>query len=197
MPNHRRNYLINKSFQKEFVVKFCSIVVVGSILFGLVLYVFSKNTLTTSFENSRLIVKSTADYLLPGLLFGIVIVAGLTAIGASMVVILMTHRVAGPVYRFEKFIREFAGGRVVPDLKIRKKDEFQSMAVSLNKMTDDIKKWLLEVGAISIKLDKMINALSEASDKDILLTEDVKKIVAELKKDKQNLIKLVSYFKVS
>jgi methyl-accepting chemotaxis protein len=165
-------------------------------VFGIILYLFSKHTLTTSFENSRLVIKSTADYLFPGLLFGGLIVAIFTALAASVVVMLMTHRIAGPMYRFEKYINEIGSGRLYSDLKIRKKDQFQNMAGSLNRMTQDLKLGLVEVNEVSEKLDKLIGQLSDSSSREILLKEDIKRIVNELKKDKQNLSKALGYFKI-
>jgi len=196
MGYKRKNYFINKVFQSEFILKFCGLVVIGSTVFGIILYLFSKHTLTTSFENSRLVIKSTADYLFPGLLFGGLIVAIFTALAASVVVMLMTHRIAGPMYRFEKYISEIGSGRLYSDLKIRKKDQFQNMADSLNKMTQDLKLGLVEVNEVSEKLDKLINQLSDSSSREILLKEDIKRIVSELKKDKQNLSRALGYFKI-
>ncbi|MDP2922089.1 MAG: hypothetical protein Q8O12_06995, partial [Candidatus Omnitrophota bacterium] len=103
MKYKRRNYFIDRAFQSEFIVKFCGLVILGSAAFGAVLYFFSKHALTTSFENSRLVIKSTADYIFPGLLFGGIIVAIFTALAAGAVVMFMTHRIAGPMYRFEKY----------------------------------------------------------------------------------------------
>jgi len=196
MGYKRKQYFINKTFQSEFIVKFCSLVILGSVVFGVILYLFSKHTLTTSFENSRLVIKSTADYIFPGLLFGGIITAMITALAAGAVVILMTHRIAGPMYRFEKYINEIGSGRLCPDLKIRKKDQFQNVADSLNKMTNDLKLGLLEVEDVSNKLDKLIEELSMSSSKEILLREDIKRIVVELKKDKQNLSKALGHFKI-
>jgi len=102
MGYKRKNYFINKAFQTEFILKFCGLVIIGSLVFGIILYMLSKNALTTSFENSRLVIKSTADYIFPGLLFGGLLVAVFTAIAAGVVVMFMTHRIAGPMYRFEK-----------------------------------------------------------------------------------------------
>jgi len=196
MGYKRKNYFINKAFQSEFILKFCGLVVLGSAVFGVILYIFSKHVLTTSFENSRLVIKSTADYLLPGLLFGGIIVAILTALAAGIVVMLMTHRIAGPMYRFEKYISDIGSGRLCSDLKIRKKDQFQSMVAALNKMTADLKLGLTEVNEVSAKLDKLIEELSDSSSREILLKEDIKRIVGELKKDKQNLSKALGYFKI-
>jgi len=196
MSYKRRNYFINKAFQSEFILKFCGLVALGSAVFGVVLYVFSKNALTTSFENSRLVIKSTADYLLPGLLFGGLIVAMLTALAASVIVMLMTHRIVGPMYRFEKYISDVGSGSLHSDLKIRKKDQFQNMVASLNKMTSDLKLGLVEVNEVSAKLDKLIEELSDSSNREILLREDIRRIVSELKKDKQNLSKALGYFRI-
>nr|MBU1328620.1 methyl-accepting chemotaxis protein [Candidatus Omnitrophota bacterium] len=196
MGYKRKHYFINKVFQSEFILKFCGLVIIGSAVFGIILYLFSKHTLTTSFENSRLVIKSTADYLFPGLLFGGLIVAIFTAMAASVVVMLMTHRIAGPMYRFEKYINEIGSGRLYSDLKIRKKDQFQNMAGSLNKMTQDLKLGLVEVNEVSEKLDKLIGQLSDSSSREILLKEDIKRIVSELKKDKQNLSRALGYFKI-
>lgn len=196
MGYKRKNYFINRVFQSEFILKFCGLVIIGSAVFGIILYLFSKHTLTTSFENSRLVIKSTADYIFPGLLFGGLIVSIFTALAASVVVVLMTHRIAGPMYRFEKYINEIGSGRFCSDLKIRKKDQFQNVAGSLNKMTQDLKLGLIEVNEVSEKLDKLIGQLSDSSSREILLKEDIKRIVSELKKDKQNLSRALGYFKI-
>lgn len=197
MKHSRRNYFIDKSFQAEFILKFCGLVVLGCVIFGALLYIFSRSTLTTSFENSRLVVKGTADYLFPGLLFAGVIVALVMAVASSIVVLLMTHRVAGPVYRFEKYAEELGSGRLNSDLKIRKKDQFQNLVKSFNKMTHDLKTGLLKVNEVSDKLDKLIDELSDSSNNELLLKEDIKKIVSELKKDKQDLKKALMYFKIN
>jgi len=193
----RRNYFINKAFQAEFMLKFCALVAAGCIVFGAVLYIFSSKTLTTSFENSRLVVKSTADYLLPGMLFGGAIVGLLTAIATAIVIMLMTHRVVGPMYRMEKYAEKVGSGNLCPDLKIRKKDQFQNMVNVFNKMTDDLRIGLLKVIGVSDKLDALIEQLSDTSNNEILLKEDIKRIVTELKKDKRDLKKALEYFKVN
>ncbi len=196
MGYKRKNYFIDKAFQSEFILKFCGLVILGSVLFGVILYMFSKSALTTSFENSRLVIKSTADYIFPGLLFGGLLAALFTAIAAGAVVMFMTHRIAGPMYRFEKYINDIGSGKLYSDLKIRQKDQFQNMAGAFNKMTGDLKRGLGEVNIVSAKLDKLIEELSDSSTREILLKEDIKRIVGELKKDKQNLSKALDYFKI-
>jgi len=197
MKHKRRNYFINKGFQTEFILKFCGLVVLGCVLFGIILYLFSSRTLTTSFENSRLVVKSTASYLFPGLLFGGLIVGSVIGIISSIVVLLMTHRLAGPMYSFQKYAEKVGSGELFPDLKIRRKDQFQNLVNAFNKMTRDLGTGLLKVIGVSEKLDSLINELSDSSNKELLLKEDIKKIVSKLKRDKQDLKKALLYFKIN
>ncbi len=196
MKAKRRNYFINKGFQTEFILKFCGLVAVGCVIFGISLYIFSNRTLTTSFENSRLVVKSTADYLLPGLLFGGIIVGLVSVIAASIIVLLMTHRLVGPMYRFEKHAQKIGSGEIYSDLNIREKDQFQNMVGSFNKMTDDLSMGLLNVMQVSEKLDGLIEELSDNTNNEMLLKEDIRKVVSELRKDKQGLKKALGYFKI-
>jgi len=193
----RRNYFINKGFQTEFILKFCGLVAFGCVIFGIILYIFSAHTLTTSFENSRLVVKSTASYILPGLVFGGLIVGLVTAVASSIVVLLMTHRIAGPLYRFERHAQRVGSGEISPDLKIRKKDQFQNLAGVFNKMTQDLGAGLLKVIGVSEKLDTLIEELSNNTSNEMLLKEDIKRIVSELRKDKRDLKKALAYFKVN
>ena len=196
MAYKRRHYFINKAFQSEFILKFCALVALGCIVFGVILYALSSKTLTTSFENSRLVVKSTADYLLPGLLFGGLIVGILTALTTSIIVILMTHRVVGPMYRFEKHAEKIGSGELSSDLKIREKDQFQDFVTAFNKMTGELNNGVLKVVDVSDKLGDLIEKLSDSSSNELLLKEDIKKVVFELKKDKRDLKKALGHFKI-
>ena len=193
----RKNYFINKAFQVEFILKFCGLVAIGCVIFGVIVYIFSSKTLTTSFENSRLVVKSTADYLLPGLLLGGAVAGLLIAAVTAVVVMLMTHRVVGPMYRFKKYAEQVGAGALSPGLQIRQKDQFQNLVGVFNKMTDDLRIGLLKVMGVSDKLDGLIEQLSDKSNNEILLKDDIKKIVSELKKDKRDLKKALEYFKVN
>jgi methyl-accepting chemotaxis protein len=189
MKSKRKNYFIDRAFQSEFILKFFGLVTGGSMIFGIALYVFSNRALTTSFENSRLVVKSTADYLLPALLFGGAAAALISAAAASLVVIFMTHRISGPMYRFGKYARDIGGGKLSSSLRIREKDQFHEMADSFNRMREDLKAGLLKINEISERIGLLVNQLSAG--------EDMKKIVLELEKERDKLKTALTYFKIS
>jgi hypothetical protein len=65
----------------------------------------------------------------------------LSAVGVSMLLalplifgfgVLITHKIAGPVYRFEQYLEQIARGEEVGPCKIREGDEFQVLCEKLN-----------------------------------------------------------------
>lgn len=190
--NRRRNYFIKKGFQTRFILRFCGLVILGCIIFGAVLYIFSSKTLTTSFENSRLVIKSTKDFIMPAILFALVFVTILIGLATIVVTLLISHQLAGPLYRFERHLESIGKGDLWTQVKIRKKDELQVLADGFNKMTQAMRSGILQVKETSAELDKLIENLKRNVVKD----ESLKKLILELKISKENLDKAISYFKI-
>ena len=67
-PFRRRHFFIKKDYQAKFILKFCLLVLAGSLLSIVLLLLFSQDTLTSSFDGSRLVVTKTATAILPGII---------------------------------------------------------------------------------------------------------------------------------
>ncbi len=133
--NRRRNYFIKKRFQANFIIKFCALVAIGSIISGTIIYLMSKAALTTTFENSRLAIKSTADYILPAVLLSSSVVIVFIGLAAIIITLFASHKIAGPLYRMEKDIQEVAAGNLKKRFNLRKSDELKALDKSLDDMT--------------------------------------------------------------
>ena len=57
-----------------------------------------------------------------------------------LVGILSTHRFAGPLYRFERFLEEVASGSKPPACRLRKGDELQELCTLLNQVTEPLRR---------------------------------------------------------
>jgi hypothetical protein len=53
--------------------------------------------------------------------------------------VLLTFRVAGPIYRFEKYLRAVASGEQIGPCKIRKGDELQPLCDAINEATEPLR----------------------------------------------------------
>ncbi|NQS99742.1 MAG: hypothetical protein HQ595_01550, partial [Candidatus Omnitrophica bacterium] len=110
--NRRTTYFIKRKFQRNFIIKFCVLVIGGSALSGVLIYSMSKSTVTTTFENCRLTIKSTADFILPAVLLSGLIVIVFIGLATVAVTLFTSHRIAGPLYRLEQDVTEISCGNL-------------------------------------------------------------------------------------
>jgi len=141
----RSNYFIKKEFQIRFIIKFCLILLGGIILSSLLVFLFSQETLTSSFENSRLVIKNTGDAIIPTLVVTNLATLAVITIAAIGVTLFVSHRVAGPMFRFEQDIKRIAAGDLRVRINLRQKDQFPEMAKSFNEMTVSMHKKIAEI----------------------------------------------------
>ncbi|MCK5164009.1 MAG: methyl-accepting chemotaxis protein [Desulfobacula sp.] len=128
----RRNYFINKEFQGRFIFNFFLLATIGSLLFVSVFSFFSSNTLSIAYDNYHLQLGVT-----PGILFKNILSAQwlFVVFGGGIVIIVtlfLTHRVAGPFYRFERTLDEMIEGDISNKIILRQKDEGKDLAQKIN-----------------------------------------------------------------
>ncbi len=159
--NRRRIYYIDKDFQKKFIIKFCLLVILGAVVSGILVYAMSQGTVTTVFENSRLKIKSTADFILPAVLWSSVIVIILVGLAAIAVTLYTSHKISGPLYRIAKDLEKVMAGDLKVKFSLRRNDQLQKLAENIDKtvcmMRDDyaaLKSGLREAEAALEALEK-------------------------------------------
>jgi methyl-accepting chemotaxis protein len=111
--------------------------------------------LTSSFENSRLVVQKTSLAIMPAVLWTNLITLILITLATIFVVLFVSHKIAGPLFRFEKELREIATGDLTKTIHLRKKDQITDMARELNTMTASLREKML---AIRSELEKTIES---------------------------------------
>ena len=179
IPDRRKNYYIKKRFQRNFILKFFTLLLLGALISGAIIYFMSRSTLTTTFDNSRLAIRSTADYILPSVLLSGVAVMIIVGFAAIIMTLFASHKIAGPLYRIGKDIDELASGNLNLRFVLRGGDEIKELASKLDNMALSLKS---KVSAINAAL-----VLLEASSKDAS---------PETKKSIQDLREAISKFNV-
>lgn len=128
----RRNFFINKDYQGKMIFNYFILVILGSILFIGVFSFFSSNTLSIVYEDYQLHLGMT-----PGILFKkilstqwIFIVLGGGVI--ILITLMLSHRVAGPFFKFERSVGQMIDGDIKSEIWLRTKDEGKGLAEKLN-----------------------------------------------------------------
>jgi len=186
----RKNYFINKKFQSQFIIKFCFLIMLACVVFGTAVYLLSTTTTTTAFENSRLIIKSTADYLLPLLILTSLMTIFIVSIATIMLTLFISHKIAGPAYRFERVAEEIGRGNLNLQIKLRSKDQFQPIAEGLDVMAANLKRHIITLKEKQQQLSSAIAKMSPIED------NKTRERVAELEKIIDDLARELDYFKV-
>lgn len=175
--NRRKNYYIKKRFQRNFILKFCALVAAGSVISGAIIYFATVSTVTTTFENCRLAIKTTADYILPAVVLSSSIMTLIIGLASIAITLFTSHKIAGPLYRIEKDLGELASGNLNVRFMLRGQDEIKELAASL------------DLAALSLR--EKFSALKSAAD---LVEASAKDASPEIKKNVQTLKDAVSKF---
>jgi methyl-accepting chemotaxis protein len=141
-PYKRRQYFINKEFQGRTIFNYFILLALGSFLFVGIFSFFSANTLSIVYENYHLQLGTT-----PGILFKkmlstqwlFIVIGGITII---FITLRLTHRVAGPFFRFEKALAEMRDHDISKKIVLRQKDEGKVLAQQLNEFNTSLSRQL-------------------------------------------------------
>ena len=180
-PYRRRNYYINKKFQSRFIIRFCLLVILACVLFGGLIYFLSLKSTTTSFENSRLIIKSTADYLLP--LITLTSIATIIIVGVFMIMVTLfiSHKIAGPAYHLEKAVEAVGNGNLSLEVRLRSGDQLRPIADELNDMIKKLNQHVLKIKNMASELNSFADNAEAAREKNN--TANIKKTINEINKE--------------
>jgi len=176
----RRNYFINKEFQGRYIFNYFVLAAIGSLLFIGVFSFFSSNTLPIVYDNYHLQLGVTPEILFKKMLstqwLFIVVGGGIVV----LVTLLMTHRVAGPFYRFEKTLDRMVDGDLTGKIVLRKKDEGKELAQKINAFNFMLSEKLVmieqfngDIDAASMKLKRFLEKADPAVDDCLLLLDEI------------------------
>ena len=128
----RRNFFIKKDFQGKLILGYFLFVTGGCLFFIVLLGSFSADTLTISYSNNNLQLGQTPIILLKEILAAhwIFIISG--SVFIVIAAMLITHRIAGPMFRFEKSLDNMLKKNLNDTIFLRTKDEGKELAKKIN-----------------------------------------------------------------
>jgi methyl-accepting chemotaxis protein len=156
-------------------------VAIGSVISGAIIYAMSMSTVTTTFENSRLTMKGTGDYILPAVFFSSIVVVLLVGVATIMITLFTSHRIAGPLYAIEKRVGEIAALNLKTEFHLRTHDEIKPLAVGLNVMASNLRKGVRNLNNALLELEVSMgkpgyaNVRPEVKDKLEQLRKEIEK----------------------
>ncbi len=178
----RKIHFIKKDFQFRFILKFCLVILAGVTISTGVLFFLSSGTLTSSFHDSRLVIKNTSLAILPIVLYTNLITLGLITLASIAVTLFVSHRLFGPLYRFEEDLKEIGRGNLIKQIRLRKEDQLIDFIASINNMTSGLH------GKVSDIRNGVVQVIKSASRKNV--PEEIIQELDRLHQDIETAFKL-------
>jgi methyl-accepting chemotaxis protein len=172
----RKQYIVSAKFQMRYVGLILMLVFLTGILCSYVVYYTSMivmgDKLANVYPQGRLM--SIVNMVNIRILLSLLLVTPFVV----MIGIYASHKIAGPIYRIERYLNSMAAGDHLEPLTLRKNDELVMLADGINRVSESIRS-----GAASQR-EKLAKAAASL--------DGIKKAVASRSGDHAQLEKLVS-----
>lgn len=182
MSKNRRsviNYSIKRQMQIRLLLRVMLIALIAAGLTAVFFYFYSNQEIGQSFKQFHIHARSFLDLLLPAVIIALVI--GIVI--AFVIALFFPHRIAGPLYRMERELKERVGeGDLTVKFSLRKGDEIIELADALNIMIEKLKLKIGRIKAASDELASLSGNVNKGGE------EHVKKL-SELTKKIQEAVK--------
>jgi methyl-accepting chemotaxis protein len=135
----RRNYFIKKGFQLRFVGRFLIVAVAGFAAAGYLVYRSVESSAEEVFYSNHFRIANTSDLVVPALLKVNLVVVLLVLAAVSIAVLVVSHRLAGPIFRLGKAAEKIGTGDLTGSFELRAKDEIKSLSDSFKEMNGSLR----------------------------------------------------------
>lgn len=187
MKNRRRriNFSIKKEMQIRIFVKVLLIVLIGIVMVSAVFYFYSDIKIEGKYKLFHIHARNFLDYLLPA-----VVAAGIMGvISSAALAVFLPHRIAGPLHRMERILKdEVGGGDLTVRFHPRKGDEGREFADAVNVTVEKLRGKMIDIEKSASELERLIMSLIEGGRNGGLIPDAGEKLT-ELTRELKTSIK--------
>ena len=114
----------------------------------------------------------------------------------ALIGVFLSHRIAGPIYRMEKFLNNLALGDLTGRIVLRAKDELITLANGINFVVDSMKSNIVEQKAALSKSHLELANLKKARDAKPADAGSIKESVNRLDEELKKIAKGIDRYKI-
>lgn len=163
-PYKRRAVFVQRAFQGRFIGWMLLMIVAFAVCSAAILYVLLASDLESETRAAHLRIADTWQKLGLSIILGNAVSALFTGLSVIVVVLYISHKIAGPMYRFQNLFREIGRGNLEVTATLREKDQLQELAHSLDEMVASLKQRRDERRAVIDKSRSILDRLRESAD---------------------------------
>jgi methyl-accepting chemotaxis protein len=134
----RRIVLIDHRFQLRLAGLFVLVQVALTAIFAGALYIFLESEVQAGLASAHAAYHTVGQLLMPVVLLLAAFSLAISTICVFVFVIALSHKIAGPLYRFKIVLDQLAARRIPDHTKIRPGDQLQDLAVPFTRAVDNL-----------------------------------------------------------
>jgi methyl-accepting chemotaxis protein len=167
-PNQRRIIFINKAFQGRFILNVLLLILLSGLCSALLVYWITGGDLQAESQTAHENITNALDHL--GISLVLSNLAAMLIVGALAVfmVLYASHKIAGPLYRFEKICHQIGDGQLDAMTALREHDQLQDLGTAFTGMVDKLRqrhiRQLELIEKITLHIDELEKDASLSSD---------------------------------
>lgn len=147
---------IGSHFTLWFQIKYCLVMLTSLATTSLLIYLYFKHGLGEGYSEA-LATLTAVEKALPAALLVTFLLQSLLILFFSIAInLFVSHKIAGPIYRFEHTLRCIDDGDLQHVARIRDSDEIKSMAAALNRLIASLRHKYASLQGVEQELNQII-----------------------------------------
>jgi methyl-accepting chemotaxis protein len=135
----RSNIFINKAIQARFIVGVFLLILLSGLCSALLVFWITGGDLEAQSQTAHANIANAWDRLWLSILIGNVVSMVIAGAIAIYVVLYATHKIVGPLYRFEKICEQVGEGNLDGLISLREKDQLQTLGLAFTDMVNKLR----------------------------------------------------------
>ena len=166
MFRRRVTFLINRSFQLKFSLYVCSWIFILSLIYPIIIYdVFSDFIQVAVDVKNDSTMGSDLEEIRKEIFMIVSLAQGAFIFIVFLLSIFLSHRIAGPIYKLtQAFNKASLDGKLVSNVRFRKKDNFLELEKAYNNMVNYIESNKRNTGVLISKSISTLQSISGSID---------------------------------
>nr|MBC8359943.1 methyl-accepting chemotaxis protein [Candidatus Desulfatibia profunda] len=193
----RRNYFIDKKYQTAFAFKFLIVLIIAASVSLVLFTYYTRGTVTIGYNGLEINLDNTNNFFLPVLSVWVTLLILATSIVAAVVMIFISHKIAGPLFHIKQALAEVAKGNLTTRVHLRKKDQCKSLADAINEVTTTLDGTIGNIKTQSAEISCLIDEMLATAASNPPLHQEIEHPLQELRKKITELQDATNHLKTS
>lgn len=135
----RRTVFIKRGFQMRFITWVIVLLILCGICSAAVLYPFLSSEISSELSTGHRDIGDIKKHLALAIIIGNVLAVIVAALATTVVILYISHKIAGPLYRFEMICKEIGRGNLNAYTKLREHDQLEGLSEAFSNMLTQLR----------------------------------------------------------